>query len=106
MELSNAELLASWSEVEGDGEPSMCRRSCSAGQWWAVAPLRRFWRAEEVKGKAEHVRRQQGILHFKPASARHGQAKPGAWQPRGGHPLTSVGHDRSEARVSEIIHPD
>ena len=56
MELSNAELPASWSEVEGEGERSMRRRSCSAGQWWAVALLRRFWRAEEVKGKAERVR--------------------------------------------------
>ena len=75
----------------------------------AVAPLRRFWRAEGVKGKAERVRvsgEAAGVVHFKPASAWHGQAKPGAWQPRGGHPLTSVGHDRSEARVSEIIHPD
>ena len=56
MELNNAELPASWSEVEGDGECSMCWRSCSTGQWRAVAPLRRFWRAEEVKGKAERVR--------------------------------------------------
>ena len=56
MELSNAELPASWSEVEGDGERSMRRRSCSAGQWWAVAPLWHFWQAEEVKGKAERVR--------------------------------------------------
>ena len=56
MELNNAELPASWSEVEGDGEHSMRQRSCSTGQWWAVAPLRRFWRAEEVKGKAERMR--------------------------------------------------
>ena len=56
MELNNVELPASWSEVEGDGKRSMRRRSCSAGQWRAVAPLRHFWRAEEVKGKAERVR--------------------------------------------------
>ena len=55
MELSNAELSASWSEVEGDGERSMRQRSYSAGQWWAVALLRRFWRAEGVKGKAERA---------------------------------------------------
>jgi len=49
---------------------------------------------------------QQGVRHFKPESAWRGQAKPGAWRPHGGHPLTSVGHDRFDARVSEIIHPD
>jgi len=40
--------------------------------------------------------RQQGILHFKPASTRRGQGKPGTWWPRGGHLLVSVGHDRPE----------
>ena len=77
MELSNAELPASWSEVEGDGERSMRRRSCSAGQWWAVAPLRRFWRAEEAKGKAERVRRAVGRspLQAGQRAARSGQAR-------------------------------
>ena len=55
MELSNAKLPASWSELEGNGERAMRRRSCSAGQWRAVALLRRFWRAEEVKEEAERV---------------------------------------------------
>jgi len=77
MELSNAELSASWSEVEGDGERSMRQRSCSAGQWWAVAPLRHFWRAEEVKGKAEHVRRAAGRspLQAGQRTAQSGQAR-------------------------------
>jgi len=34
---------------------------------------------------------QQGVLHFKPASARHGKAKPGTWRPHGGRSLLSVG---------------
>ena len=77
MELSNAELLASWSEIEGDGERSMHRRSCSAGQWWAVALLRRFWRVEEVKGKAERVRRaaRRWPLQAGQRAARSGQAR-------------------------------
>ena len=63
-------------------------------------------RAEEAKEKAERVRRATGRSPLQPASARHGQAKPGAWRPRSGHLLTSVGHDRFEPRVSEFIDPD
>ena len=37
---------------------------------------------------------QQGVLHFKLASARRGQGEPSAWRPCGGHLLASVGHDR------------
>ena len=37
---------------------------------------------------------QQGALHFKPASARHGQGEQGAWRPRGDDGLTPVGHCR------------
>ena len=80
MELSNAELSASWSEVEGDGERSMRRRRCSAGQWWAVAPLWHFWQAEEVKGKAERVRVSGEAAGRRPLqagqhAARSGQVK-------------------------------
>ena len=35
---------------------------------------------------------QQGVLHFKPASARRGQNEQGAWRPRGDDGLTPVGH--------------
>ena len=42
---------------------------------------------------------QQGVLHFKPASARRGQGEPGAWRPSGGHLLASVGHDQPEFLV-------
>ena len=77
MELGNAELSASWSEAEGDGERSMRRWSCSAGQWWAVALLRRFWQAEEVKGKAERVQRAAGRSPLQAGQrvARSGQAR-------------------------------
>ena len=40
---------------------------------------------------------QQGALLFKPASALRGQGKPSAWRTRGGHQLTSVGHERTDA---------
>ena len=50
---------------------------------------------------AERGGGQPGVLHFKTASARRGQDEPGAWRPCGGHHLTSVSHDRSEARVSD-----
>jgi len=85
------------------------RRACSsaaeqaAGKGVGAVLLRLRRRRKESEWEG---RERAGVLHFKPASARRGQAKPGAWRPRGGHPLTSVGHDRSEARVSEIIHPD
>ena len=51
--------------------------------------------------EAERVRRAAGRPPLKMASARRGQGEPGAWRPRGGHHLTSVGHDWSEARVSD-----
>jgi len=41
------------------------------------------------------VEKQQGIVHFNPASARHGQAKSSMWRPRGGNLLAMVGHERS-----------
>ena len=53
VKLGKAKLPASWSEVEGDGERARA-------QWdngGAVAPLRCFWRAEEVKEEAERVRK-------------------------------------------------
>ena len=37
---------------------------------------------------------QQGALHFKPASARHGQGEQGVWWPRGDDGLTPVGQCR------------
>ena len=49
-------------------------------------------------GKAEHARESgeaAGVVHFKPASTRSGQDKQGAWRPRGGNLLDTVGHDRS-----------
>ena len=49
-------------------------------------------------GKAERVRvsgEAAGVVHFKPASARRGQNEQGAWRPRGGNLLATVGHDRS-----------
>jgi len=40
---------------------------------------------------------QQGALLFKPASALRGQGEPSAWRTRGGHQLTSVGHELTDA---------
>jgi len=37
---------------------------------------------------------QQGALHFKPASVRHGRGEQGAWRPCGDDGLTPVGHCR------------
>ena len=42
---------------------------------------------------------QQGALLFKPASALRGQGKPSTWRTRGGHQLTSVGHELTDART-------
>ena len=49
-------------------------------------------------GQAERMRvsgEAAGVVHFKPASARRGQDEQGAWRPRGGNLLATVGHDRS-----------
>ena len=45
VKLGKVKLLASWSEVEGDGERARARWDNGG----AVAPLRRFGRAEEAK---------------------------------------------------------
>jgi len=60
-----------------------------------------LWRAEERRKRQSACGGQPGVLHFKTASARRGQDELGVWRPRGGPHLTSVGHDRSEARVSD-----
>ena len=57
-------------------------------------------------GKAEHVRvsgEAAGVVHFKPANARHGQNEQGTWRPCSGNLLAMVGHDRS---VRTAIRPD
>ena len=49
-------------------------------------------------GKAERARvsgEAAGVVHFKTASARRGQDEQGAWRPRSGNLLATVGHDRS-----------
>ena len=56
--------------------------------------------------RAEHARvsgEAAGVVHFKPASARRGQDEQGAWRPRGGNLLATIGHDRS---VRTAIRPD
>jgi len=65
-----------------------------------------LWRAEERRKRQSACGGQPGVIHFKTASMRRGQDEPGAWRPRGGHHLTSVGHDRSEARVSDFNSTD
>ena len=57
-------------------------------------------------GKAERVwvsGEAAGVVHFKPASARHGQNEQGAWRPRGGNLQATVGHDQL---VRTAIRPD
>ena len=56
-------------------------------------------RAERARVSGEVA----GVVHFKPASARHGQNEQGAWRPRGGNLQATVGHDRS---VRTAIRPD
>ena len=53
-------------------------------------------------GKAERARvsgEAAGVVHFKPASAWHGQSEPSAWRTHGGDGLTPVGHC-SESEIS------
>ena len=75
------------------------RRACSsaaeqaAGKGVGAVLLRLRRRRKESEWEG---RERAGVLHFKLASARRGQAKPGAWRPRGGNLLATVGHDRPE----------
>ena len=64
------------------------RRSCCG----ASGEQRKQWRRQSA---CRRVERQQGIVHFKLASARRGQAKSSAWRPHGGNLLATVGHERS-----------